>query len=122
MKRQMTRSGSGIELGVRRVVWSQRTVRRVKSVDEQLVQAQVHRDRETIVGGGFDPMGVRTSLSIFVNAGASVLNKSRRFVQASIGLNREYRYASSSVVGNKRELAGLVECYVARVGAPRCDL
>src|ERR1700689_2674383 len=76
MKGEVTRAGSGIELGIGRIVQGEGSGFCVEAIDQQLIKAQINCDCETIVGGSFDPVRVRTFLALAVDARPDVLNES----------------------------------------------
>src|ERR1035441_2307151 len=109
MKGEVTRAGSGVEPGVGGIVRGEGSGFCIEAIDQQLIKAQINCDCETIVGGGFDPVRVRTFLALAVAPRPSVLKKRCGFAEGAVGLTRKSAHASSGIVGYQRVLSGLVE-------------
>ena len=59
-------------------------------------------------------MGVRTALSVGVDAVSLVLHHVACLTQSPVGQNRKHRHTAPAIVGHQHVSAGLVEAQVAR--------
>ena len=79
MKGEVTRTGAGLHLPERRIVWGQRALRGVEFEDEKLVQAQVGTDGKAVVRRWIQRMRVGPFLAARVGTLPLVLNEGRGF-------------------------------------------
>ena len=102
MKRKMPRAAAGRRFAEGRIVRRERSLGRVELVDQQLVEAQIRREGEAVVGRDVDRMGVRAGLPLLDRAGAFVLNGGGRLFERAVGLDRQRGDAAAAVVGDER--------------------
>src|SRR6266404_4030237 len=90
----------------------------VKGVRQHAIEAEVGHIGEVIVGGEFDPVGVRGFLALFVGAeNASVLDNGSVFTEFAVGEDWEDDYVAGSVIGDEEIFAGFVEEEIAGIFA-----
>src|SRR5207253_7352464 len=84
MKGQVARPGAVLKLGELWIVGGERSFRSVEAVDKEFVQSEIIHQREAVVGGQVDGVGVRSVLALQICAVTSVLHKGRRFAKSAI--------------------------------------
>ena len=109
----MARPGAGMELDKGRIVGRERSSRRVETVNEQLIQAQVCRQGKAVVGRGADRVRVRRLLTFGIHALPVVLDESRGLAQPAVLAQRKHSQAAAAVVRDQNVFTRSVERHVA---------
>jgi len=110
MEGQVTRAAARRELGE-----GLRGVRRefraggVERVDHDLVDAEVAGEGVFAIGADDEAVGVRSFLSLRINAAAAVLEKRHRLAERAVALYRQRGDVASDVVRNEHRFAGGID-------------
>src|SRR5437868_6301771 len=84
VKAHMSRAGSGIEFGERRIIGCQGSLFWVESVDQHFVKSQVCGECKLVVRCRLDPVRMRSFLAFPIWTGAGMLHESRGLTQAAV--------------------------------------
>src|SRR5207244_11099842 len=122
MKSKVTGPRASTNLRRRRIIGLQRSSSGVVLVDHDFVQAQVGDDGKSVGGVQVDGMGMRSFLSLLVDAGAVMLDEGRGRAKPAVRFNRKDAHASSRVIGGQHMLACLVYDQMARSRSTRRSL
>src|ERR1700680_2739416 len=110
----MSRSRAGIGFHNLRL-GSQGSLRGVEGIDQQLIQSEVRDNREAIIRGHCDSVGVRSFLTLGIYARAFVLHERGSLSQPAVFQYREHSHAALRVVGNDSVLARPIQSNVSRI-------
>src|SRR6516164_3341418 len=111
----MPRTGAGLEIGCRRLIWRQGAAPGIKVVHQDFVDTQIGDQGKAVVGRGFDPMGVRTLLSFVVRTRSTILSERRSGSQTSILEYGQSCYVSPGVIGDEYIVSGFIQADVTGI-------